>query len=44
MEIRIIKTPKDYLQSLERFEEVFQAVPGTAESDEAGLLIALLRD
>jgi len=38
MQLKIIKTPKDYPQSLERFEEIFQAQQGSPENDEADLL------
>ena len=43
MELKIIKSKKDYLKSLERFEEVFQAKVGTRESDEADLLSLLIK-
>lgn len=29
MHLKIVKTKKEYLQSLERFDEIFQAKPGT---------------
>jgi len=44
MPIKILKTKKDYQQSLERFEEIFQAKPGTPESDEADVLALLIKD
>lgn len=39
-----LKTEKDYLIALERFEEIFQAKQGTAESDEADVLSLLIKD
>ena len=44
MPIKILKTKKDYQQSLERFEEIFQAKPGTSESDEADVLALVIKD
>jgi HTH-type transcriptional regulator / antitoxin HigA len=44
MPIKILKTKKDYQQSLERFEEIFQAKPGSVESDEADVLALLIKD
>ena len=44
MPLKIIKTKKDYQKSLERFERIFQAKPGTPESDEADILSLLLKD
>ena len=41
MIIKKIKNKKQYLESLERFEEIFQSVVGTKESDEADLLAFL---
>jgi HTH-type transcriptional regulator / antitoxin HigA len=43
MELKIIKTKKDYLNSLERFEEIFQARAGTKESEEADVLALLIQ-
>ena len=43
MELKIIKTKRDYLKSLERFEKVFQAISGTPESDEADVLSLLIK-
>lgn len=37
MHLKILKPKKEYHQALERFEEMFQAKPGSAESDEAGV-------
>jgi len=44
MKLKILKTKKDYLQSLERFEEIFQSTPGSAESDEADILSLLIKE
>ncbi len=44
MHLKIIKTKLDYEESLERFEEVFGAEPGTVESDEADILALLLKE
>jgi HTH-type transcriptional regulator/antitoxin HigA len=44
MHLKIVKTKKEYLQSLERFDEIFQAKPGTPESDEADVLALLIKD
>jgi HTH-type transcriptional regulator/antitoxin HigA len=44
MRLKILKTKKDYLKSLERFEEIFQAKPGSDESDEADVLALLLKE
>ncbi len=44
MELKIIKTKKNYHASLERFEEIFSAKQGTKESDEADVLSLLIRD
>jgi len=38
MEIKPIKTEKDYTQALKRLEVIFSADTGTAESDEADVL------
>jgi HTH-type transcriptional regulator / antitoxin HigA len=43
MKLRVLKTKKDYQKALERFEEVFQAKPGTTESDEADVLSLLIK-
>ena len=42
MEITPIKTKEIYLKALSRFEEIFDATPGSIESDEADILGALL--
>lgn len=44
MKLKILKTRKDYQKALERFEEIFQAKTGTAESDEADVLSLLIKD
>lgn len=44
MELKIIKTKKDYRVSLERFEEIFSAKRGTKESDEADVLALLIQE
>ena len=42
MEIKLIKTEKDYKQALERLEVVFDAKKGTTEGDELELLSILI--
>jgi HTH-type transcriptional regulator/antitoxin HigA len=42
MEIKLIKTEKDYNQALERLEVVFDAKKGTPEGDELELLSILI--
>lgn len=44
MELKIIKTKKDYHVALERFEEIFNAKLGTKESNEADVLSLLIQD
>ena len=44
MKFKILKTKKDYLTALERFEEIFQAKSGSTESDEADILSLLLKE
>ena len=44
MKFKILKTKKDYLRSLERFEEIFQAKPGSDESDEADVIALLIKE
>jgi HTH-type transcriptional regulator/antitoxin HigA len=44
MSLKILKTKKEYQQTLERFENIFQANAGTAESDEADVLALLIKD
>ncbi|MEO5650439.1 MAG: helix-turn-helix domain-containing protein [Ginsengibacter sp.] len=43
MQLKIIRTKKDYFRALERFEEIFQAKAGTSESDEADVLSLLIK-
>lgn len=43
MQLKIIKTKKDYHRTLARFEELFQAKTGTRESEEADVLALLLK-
>jgi len=44
MKLKIIKTKKDYQVALERFEKIFQAKPGSPESDEADVLSLLINE
>jgi HTH-type transcriptional regulator/antitoxin HigA len=44
MKFKILKTKKDYLVALERFEEIFQAKPESPESDEADILSLLIKE
>jgi len=44
MTYKILRTKKDYLIALARFEEIFQAKPGSAESDEADILSLLIKE
>ncbi len=44
MRLKIIKTKKDYLKALERFEDIFQAKTGSNESDEADVLALLIKE
>ena len=43
MELKIIKSKKDYLAALKRFEEIFQAKAGTHRSNEADILSLLIK-
>lgn len=43
MPLKIIRSKKDYKVALERFEQIFQAKPGTAQSDEADVLALLIK-
>lgn len=38
MDIKLIRTETDYRSALKRLEEIFDAVAGTTESDEADIL------
>jgi HTH-type transcriptional regulator/antitoxin HigA len=44
MKLKILKTKKDYRAALERFEQIFQAKPGSPENDEADVLSLLLKN
>jgi HTH-type transcriptional regulator/antitoxin HigA len=44
MGLKILKSKKDYLKLLERFEEIFQAKPGSDESDEADVIALLIKE
>lgn len=44
MNIRPIKTEKDYEKALERLEEIFDALPNTKEGDEAEILSLLIEN
>jgi len=44
MKFKMLKTNKDYLIALERFEEIFQAKTGSSESDEADILSLLIKE
>jgi len=44
MELKILKTQKNYLQALERFEQLFQSEKGTKESNEADVLSLLVKE
>jgi|SRR5450432_3777536 len=44
MHLKILKTKKDHQKALARFEEIFQAKPGSDESDEADVLALLIKD
>ena len=42
MNIKAIKTKKDYEEALKRLEEIFFAKPGTKDGDEAEVLVILI--
>lgn len=44
MDIRLIKTETDYQTALSRLDLIFDAAEGTAESDEADVLVLLIDD
>ena len=44
MDIKLIKTEKDYREALKRLEIIFDALPGTNESDEADILSLLVEN
>ncbi len=43
MQLKKIKNKKEYLQAMERFEEIFQAKKGSKESDEADVLSLIIK-
>jgi HTH-type transcriptional regulator/antitoxin HigA len=44
MDLKIIKTKRDYQVAIKRFEELFSAKQGTKESDEADVLALLIEN
>ncbi|MEO8172411.1 MAG: helix-turn-helix domain-containing protein [Sediminibacterium sp.] len=44
MQVKIIRTKRDYQSALERFEKIFQAKAGTVDSDEADVLALLIKN
>jgi HTH-type transcriptional regulator/antitoxin HigA len=44
MDWRVIKTKAEYNKALKRSMAIFQAEPGTSESDELELLLVLIKD
>ncbi len=42
MNIKPVKTEKDYQEALQRLDELFDAKTGTPESDEADILALLI--
>jgi len=42
MNVKVIKSEKEYKQALDRLEVVFDALPDTPEGDEAELLVILI--
>ena len=44
MQVKMIRTKKDYQLAMERFEKIFQAKPGTKESEEADVLAILIKN
>jgi len=44
MEIRPIKTEKDYTSAIERLEQIFDASPNTKEGDEAEIITLLIEN
>lgn len=44
MQLKKIRSKKDYNEALARFEAIFQAPNGTPESDEADVLALLIKD
>ena len=44
MQIKMIRTKKDYQMAMERFEKIFNAKSGTKESEEADVLAILIKN
>lgn len=44
MQLKMIRTKKDYQAAMERFEKIFQAKSGTLQSDEADVLALLIKN
>jgi HTH-type transcriptional regulator/antitoxin HigA len=44
MDLKIIKTKRDYQVAIKRFEELFSARQGSKESDEADVLALLIEN
>ena len=44
MTLKKIKNKTEYLRTIERFEELFQAKAGSKESDEADVLALIIKD
>ncbi len=44
MQFKKLKTKKDYLEAMEKFEDIFQAKSGTKDSDDADVLALLIKD
>jgi HTH-type transcriptional regulator/antitoxin HigA len=44
MQVKMIRTKKDYQLALERFEKIFNAKSGTKESEEADVLAILIKN
>ena len=44
MNLKIIKTKKNYRDALARFEKIFQAKTGTKDSEEADVLALLIKE
>jgi len=44
VQVKLIKTEKDYKEALDRLYELFDAKPGTPEGDEAEILAMLIKE
>ncbi len=44
MQLKILKTKKDYSNALQRFEVIFQSKAGTQQSEEADVLALLIKE